>query len=246
MQGQSTSASVQAAFERLGKSPATVVLLGQHYMDSQVVAQIETKTPSQCKTTGWDVRAGRRLSEEIRVWYFVTVLLEKGAWSKFRLIHFRVRIASSPNHKDCVEMGPGKTQWAGRPQVKVVLVPTRCLCGSQALPTAWARHGQSTVEEDEWNRHLGWRRGARRERQGGLFLCDEMLVSGHFKLRHVGWRWYQHVLGTGVMDRHGWFKDGHGDGWQSHVKAGLSVYRASSQSNWFWSLLIWAGLQSTA
>lgn len=148
-QGQSTSASVQAAFERLRKSPATVVLLGQRYMDSQVVARIETKMHSQCEPTGWDARAGRRLSEEIRVRCSVTVLLEKGAWSKFGLIHFHVRIASSPNRKDCVKMGPGETQWAGRRQVKVALVPARCRRGSQVLPTAWARHGQSTVEEDE-------------------------------------------------------------------------------------------------
>ena len=46
MQGQSTSVGVQAAFERLGNSPTTVVLLGQRYTDSQVVAQIETKMHS--------------------------------------------------------------------------------------------------------------------------------------------------------------------------------------------------------
>lgn len=43
MQGQSTSTCVQADFERWGKSLPALVLVGQCYVESQVVAQVETK-----------------------------------------------------------------------------------------------------------------------------------------------------------------------------------------------------------
>lgn len=174
---------------------------------------------------------------------FLTGLLEKGLWPKIRLIYSHVRIAPHPNCKEWVEMGAAETPGAGHGQVTAHGAGVDL----QQCPAQWRR-----MNRTNWLLEGGG---------GTSGTCLKKFVSGNFRLRLRGWGWHQ--ANRCVSWELRWWNDTaclrtamemdtspvarcSSPSEAVPVSSGCSCHWASSQSDCFWSLLIWAGLKATA